>query len=171
MAILYNPAEGELALSDEMALKKMVKAAAELGIAAELTTNSDASRVLEFDALFIRETTAVNHSTYRLTRRAEAAGLVVIDDSLSILRCTNRVFLAELFNRAKIPTPKTIVVHRRNIDAVVNELRFQCVLKRPDSAFSKGVAKADNRDELDALLKTFFSDSECNRSRVHENRF
>ena len=160
MAILHNPAEGELAPSDEMALKKMVKAAAEQGIAAELITNSDASRILEFDALFIRETTAVNHSTYRLARRAEAAGLVVIDDPLSILRCSNKVFLAELLNRAKIPTPKTIVVHRRNIDAVADELHFPCVLKRPDSAFSKGVAKADNRDELNALLKTYFSDSE-----------
>ena len=31
-------------------------------------------------ALFIRETTAVNHHTYRFARRAEAEGLVVIDD-------------------------------------------------------------------------------------------
>ena len=45
------------------------------------------------------QTTAVAHHTYRLVRRAEAVGMVVIDDPLSILRCTNKVYLAELLSR------------------------------------------------------------------------
>ncbi len=160
LAILHNPDEGDLAPSDEMALKKMVKAAASKGIAAELVTNQDAGRLFEFDALFIRETTAVNHYTYRLARRAEAAGLVVIDDPLSILRCTNKVYLAELLSRAKVPTPRTIVVHRRNADSVAKELTFPCVLKRPDSAFSQGVMKANDAAELQQQLAELFSYSE-----------
>jgi glutathione synthase/RimK-type ligase-like ATP-grasp enzyme len=160
MAILYSPEEGALAPSDEGALKKLVKAAASEGIAAELITRHDSGRLLEFDALFIRETTAVNHHTYRSARRAEAAGMVVIDDPLSILRCTNKVYLAELLNRAKIPTPKTLVVHRRNADEVVEQLSLPCVLKRPDSAFSQGVIKASDADELKTKLEEFFVDSE-----------
>jgi glutathione synthase/RimK-type ligase-like ATP-grasp enzyme len=84
----------------------MIKAAASVGINARLITHQDAARLLEFDALFIRETTAVNHHTYRLARRAQHEGLVVIDDPLSILRCTNKVFLAELLQKNKISTPR-----------------------------------------------------------------
>ncbi len=160
LAILHNPEEGDMAPSDDAALKKMIKAAANEGISAELITRQDADRLLEFDALFIRETTAVSHHTYRLARRAEAAGMVVIDDPLSILRCSNKVYLAEILGRAKVPTPKTMVVHRRNADQIADSLTFPCVLKRPDSAFSKGVVKANDAFELQQRLAEFFSDSE-----------
>lgn len=160
MAILHNPDEGDLSPSDQPALKKMIKAAAKEGIAAELITREDAGRLLEFDALFIRETTAVNHHTYRMARRAEAAGMVVMDDPLSILRCMNKVYLAELLNRAKVPTPRTLVVHRRNADAVAEQMSFPCVLKRPDSQFSQGVVKAADAAELARRLDEFFADSE-----------
>lgn len=160
MAILHNPGEGELAPSNELALRKFIKAAAKQGIAAELVTRDDSTRLMEFDALFIRETTAVNHHTYRMARRAEAAGIVVMDDPLSILRCTNKVYLAELLNRAKVPTPRTLVIHRQNIESVADQLSFPCVLKRPDSAFSKGVVKASDASELTLRLNEFFEDSE-----------
>lgn len=160
MAILHNPAEGQLAPSDDAALKKMIKAAASLGINAQLITQQDAGRLLEFDALFIRETTAIDHYTYRMARRAEHEGLVVIDDPLSILRCTNKVFLAELMQKNKVPIPKTIVAHRGNADEIITELGFPCVLKSPDSAFSLGVVKVSNEDELRAQLKVLFAESE-----------
>ncbi|WP_153559001.1 RimK family protein [Roseimaritima sediminicola] len=160
LAILHNPAEGQLAPSDEVALKRLVKAAAAEGIAAELITHEDSGRLLEFDALFMRETTAVNHHTYNLARRAEAAGLVVIDDPLSILRCTNKVYLAELLARAKVPTPRTTVVHRHNAEALAATAAFPCVLKKPDSAFSQGVLKANDADELRSVLDDLLADSE-----------
>ncbi len=78
-----------------------------------LITKDEYGRIAEFDALFIRETTAVNHHTYRFSRRALAEGLVVIDDPESIIRCTNKVYLAELFARNRIPHPRTVVVHAR----------------------------------------------------------
>jgi glutathione synthase/RimK-type ligase-like ATP-grasp enzyme len=86
--------------------------------------------------------------------------MVVVDDPLSILRCTNKVYLAELMHRAKVPTPRTLVVHRRNTDRVAEMLGFPCVLKRPDSAFSQGVAKANDAQELNQRLAEFFADSE-----------
>lgn len=160
MAILHNPAEGTLAPSDDKALQKMIRAAAAIGINAELLTVEDSGRLLEFDALFVRETTSVNHYTYRLARKAEREGMVVIDDPLSILRCTNKVYLAELLQKAKLATPKTIVAHRNNAATIADELGFPVVLKRPDSAFSQGVVKVETLDDLKAQLQTFFADSE-----------
>jgi glutathione synthase/RimK-type ligase-like ATP-grasp enzyme len=160
LAILHNPDEAELAPSDPAALKKFLKAATASGLAAELITKDDSGRILEFDALFIRETTAVDHHTYRLARRAEREGLVVLDDPQSILRCTNKVFLAELLEKAKVPIPKTMIVHRGNVDEVARQLGLPCVLKRPDSAFSQGVVKAKTEDELHQHLNQFFEDSE-----------
>ncbi|OYP31142.1 RimK family protein [Rhodopirellula sp. MGV] len=160
LAILQNPAEGDLAPSCPKALKRFVKAAAEEDVRAELITASDAGRLFEFDALLIRETTSVNHHTYRLARRAEASGMVVIDDPMSILRCTNKVYLAELLARAKVAAPPTTILHRDDWNAGRCTLELPCVIKRPDSAFSQGVAKAESRDELERLLQEYFADSD-----------
>lgn len=125
-----------------------------------LITRDDYSRVAEFDALFIRATTRVNHYTYRFARRASAEGLVVIDDPHSIIRCSNKVFLAEGLARLKIPTPATLIVHKDNVDAIIPELGLPCVLKEPDSAFSRGVYKADTPAELSRLTSALFEQSD-----------
>ena len=82
---------------------KFEKAAEAVGLDVEFITRDDYGRLAEFDALFIRETTVVNHHTYRFARRAAAEGLVVIDDPDSILKCTNKVYLAELLTRHDLP--------------------------------------------------------------------
>jgi len=155
MAILYDAASTDTA-SDEPAIKKFVKAAESLGIHAELITKEDFERIAEFDALFIRETTNVNHHTYRFSRRAQAEGLIVMDDPESILKCTNKVYLAELLNQRKIVTPRTLIVHRDNVSEIVPQLGLPCILKQPDSSFSQGVVKVEDevsvRREIEALL-------------------
>ncbi len=147
MAILQDPAE-QRPPSDARALKRFVKAADELGIGTELITKEDSNRLSQFDALFIRETTNVDHHTYRLARKAVAEGLVVIDDPESILRCSNKVYLAELLWRSKIPTPKTHIVHSKNLEQVLPEISYPCILKQPDSAFSQGVVRAENKEAM-----------------------
>lgn len=159
LAILHNPKDEEPA-SDEKALKKFIKAGESLGIESELITRDDYGRLAEFDALFIRETTYVNHHTYRFSRRAAGEGLVVIDDPQSIVRCTNKVYLAELMNRFGVPTPRTLVVHKDNWNTIETELGFPCVLKKPDSAFSLGVVKVETMKALEEQLKQFFEDSD-----------
>ncbi|APZ95976.1 RimK family protein [Fuerstiella marisgermanici] len=160
LAILHDPLEKDNAPSDEAALKKFLKAAEKAEINAELLTKDDFGRLLEFDALFIRETTAVNHHTYRFARRAASEGMIVIDDPVSILRCTNKVYLAELLTRHKIPIPRTVLLHRENADSIAAELGFPCVIKKPDSAFSQGVVKIKSEDELREQLPKFFDESE-----------
>jgi len=147
LAVLVNPDEPDPP-SDERALKKFQKAAEAVGLDFELITRDDFHRLAEFDALFIRETTAVNHHTFRIAQRAAAEGLVVIDDPVSILRCTNKVYLAELLTRHNVPTPKTMVVHKGNRGDIAGHLKLPCVLKQPDSAFSRGVSKVDTAEEL-----------------------
>ncbi|MEZ6068185.1 MAG: RimK family protein [Planctomycetaceae bacterium] len=160
MAILWDPDEGDNSPSDLETLKKFIKIGEKLGLAVELITPDDYGRLSEFDALFIRQTTAVNHSTYRFSRRAAGEGLVVMDDPESIARCSNKVYLAELLQRHKVPIPKTIVVHRDNASGLGAALGFPIVIKKPDSAFSVGVVKAENEEELQERLTRFFADSE-----------
>jgi len=147
LAILVDPDEPQPP-SDERALKRFARAAEELSVAATLVERCDYHRVAEFDGLFIRETTSVAHHTYRWARRAAAEGLAVIDHPESIVRCTNKVFQAELFRRHGIPFPRTEIVHERNVEAVARTLGFPCVLKLPDGSFSRGVVKVGSADEM-----------------------
>lgn len=159
LAILHDPDDPEPP-SDPRALRRFIRAAARLGINAELITREDFGRLAEYDALFIRDTTYINNHTFRFSRKAAGEGLVVIDDPDSILRCTNKVYLAELLGRHRIPIPKTIVAHRDNADTIGALLGFPVVLKKPDSAFSRGVIKVEEEVELAARLKEFFEESE-----------
>ena len=147
LAILVNDDEKEPP-SNARALKLFEKHAEDLGFEVEFLDKGDYGHVAEFDALFIRETTAVNHYTYRFSRRAAREGLVVVDDPVSILRAANKVFLAQLMERHRIPQPKTMLIHRGNVSHVARELGFPCVLKQPDSQFSKGVIKVASEAEL-----------------------
>tara|TARA_R110000787_G_scaffold47176_5_gene114281 strand:- start:1773 stop:3242 length:1470 start_codon:yes stop_codon:yes gene_type:complete len=162
LAILVNPEE-KLPPSDAQALKRMQRAAEKLGLATELILPSDYPRLAEFDALFIRETTEIDHHTYRFARAAELEGLVVIDDPTSILRCCNKVFLQDAFTYQHVPTPKTRIVSGYS-EAQINQLELEfgypMVLKIPNSAFSLGVTKVADRAELSARLREYLERSD-----------
>jgi glutathione synthase/RimK-type ligase-like ATP-grasp enzyme len=159
LAILADP-DAEDAPSDEAALRRFERAARELGIDAQRIERDEAPDVVAYDALFIRETTYVDHPTYRIARRAAAEGLVVIDDPISILRCTNKVYQAELFARRGIPHPRTIVAHSDNVGDIADAVGLPCVLKQPDSSFSRGVVRVETAVELEQRAAEFLHDSE-----------
>ena len=161
MAILYNPEEA-LPPSDRTALSKFVRTGGKLGLDVELITPDDFGRLAEYDALFIRETTAVNHHTYRFAKQAEHEGLVVIDAPEAILRCSNKVFLNELLDTHNIPQPASLLLLRdQPIDygQIEAELGFPVILKIPDGSFSIGVEKADNHEELEQGIAKMFGSS------------
>ncbi|MGE5652475.1 RimK family protein [Noviherbaspirillum sp. UKPF54] len=159
LAILYDAERSECPSNAE-AMRKFVDAAGVLDMQAELIARKDAGRLADFDALFIRETTNVNHYTYQLSRQAADSGLVVIDDPDSILRCTNKIYLAELLARHHIPIPKTMVVHQGNVEQIVSTLGLPCILKQPDSAFSLGVVKVESEAQLLAKVSELLRESE-----------
>lgn len=147
LAILHNPSE-PLPPSDRRTLQKFVRIGEQMGVEVELVEKKDYSELAEYDALFIRETTALDHHTYRFAKKAENEGMAVIDDPTSILRCTNKVYLAELLKANKIPTPKTVVLDNRGIEAIEQEIPYPIILKIPDGSFSRGIVKAENRQQL-----------------------
>jgi glutathione synthase/RimK-type ligase-like ATP-grasp enzyme len=146
--------------SNERALVKFKQVAEKHGFYTEFVQREDVGRLNEFDALFIRTTTSVNHYSYRWARKAESQGLAVIDDPSSILKCANKVYLAELLRNNDVDTPKTMIIHSDNKKDIVSELGLPCILKLPDSSFSQGVVKVKTAEELEQQLKRMFERSE-----------
>ena len=161
LAMLINPEE-KLPPSNRGALKKFIKIGRELGIEVELISQQHYARLPEFDGLFLRETTGIDHHTYRFAKKAEAEGLVVIDDPTSMLRCANKVYLADLFRTHRVPSPKTWLLHKGNalhLDSLEIEAGFPVVIKIPDGSFSRGIVKVNNRQELDLKVEELFQKS------------
>lgn len=161
MAILVNPEEIDPP-SDRGAITRFVKAAEKNGIHADVVSISEIQNIASYDALFIREKTAIDHYTYRLACKAEAAGLVVMDDPTSILRCCNKVFLHDAFSYQQVPSLKTQVIASAS-DATLDQLEatfgYPLVLKMPEGSFSRGVYKVKDRAELKEKLDYLFKDS------------
>ncbi|MFN8258726.1 MAG: GNAT family N-acetyltransferase [Bacteroidales bacterium] len=159
LAILIKPNE-EHPPSCPMALKNFKIAAEKIGFYTEFITQDDFEKIAEFDALFIRETTNVNDYTYQFSRMAYAEGLVVIDDPWSILRCSNKIYLHERLNQNGILTPVTWVLCKGVSNKILKGINFPLVLKQPDSSFSRGVIKVENKEQLQKATDELFKKSD-----------
>jgi glutathione synthase/RimK-type ligase-like ATP-grasp enzyme len=159
LAILHDPNEPHRP-SNEQALQRLVKAAPLVGLQAELIRPDALERLPQFDALFNRASPEVDGFVYEFARRAESLGMPVVDDSESILRCLNKVFMHELMGRHRIPTPRTLTVHRGNLDEVTPTLGLPCVFKLPDSGFGLDVIKIESEAQLRQEAERFFQVSE-----------
>ena len=159
LAILIDPNDPNPP-SDDKALQKFIKAGDQLGFYVELITKEDFDELIQFDALFIRETTFVNHHTFRFAKKAQSLGLIVIDDPDSILKCTNKIYLNELLTSNKIRTPVSYVISKDNYKNLPKKLAYPFILKQPDGAFSKGVFKIKDDEEFKNACATMFQKSE-----------
>ncbi len=129
--------------SEIQSLRYWAKIAEKMGVEIEPITKKDLAKLANYDALFIRETTSISNHTYRFARRAQQEGMPVIDDPLSMIRCTNKVYLNELMTYNKVPMPPTVMIAGpADLEVAAQTLGFPLVLKIPDSAFSRGVKKA-----------------------------
>jgi glutathione synthase/RimK-type ligase-like ATP-grasp enzyme len=158
LAILWDPKE-EHKPSNEEALQRLLKAAPLVGLDAELIGPDALERLPEFDGLFNR-TSPAEAVIYEFLRRAESLGIPVVDDPESVLKCGNKVFMQELLNRHRIATPRTLIVHRSNVDEIIPALGLPCVLKLPDSGFGLDVLKIESEDNLRKETERLFSQSE-----------
>jgi glutathione synthase/RimK-type ligase-like ATP-grasp enzyme len=156
LAILIDPSESNPP-SDKKALELFVNSGESIGLNVDLIDKNDKS-IAEYDALFIRATTAVDHFTYRFARRATQENLVVIDDPQSIVKCSNKVYFAELMRSHQVLTPDTRFLSK--YDNQLPVIEYPCVLKKPDGAFSQGVIKVDDEQSLKHYLKQFFKTSD-----------
>ena len=62
--------------------------------------------------------------------------------------------------RQHIPTPETLVVRLDNRAEVLELLGLPCVLKLPDSSFSRGVVRADTGEEFETHATRMLADSD-----------
>jgi len=160
LAVLHDP-KAELPPTDAGSLRHFARLAERQGLGVELITRNDLDRVAEYDALWIRETTNIDHHTFRFAKRAEQEGMPVIDDPTSIMRCTNKVYMAELMAANRVPTPRTVVLSSvKDIEQVERDIGYPVVLKIPDGSFSKGVTKAATRGELERSVRGMLEDSD-----------
>lgn len=159
MAVLSDPRE-ELPPSSIASLKHMAKVAARHGVEVVPIGKGDLDKLAQYDALFIRETTNIDNHTYRFARRAVQEGMPVIDDPVSMIRCTNKVYLTELLASHGIATPKTIVLSSlKEADDLEARLGSPIVLKIPDGSFSRGVFRVTGAEAIKEKLKELFQES------------
>ncbi len=161
LAILHNPKEA-MPPSDTKALQNFIRAGRNMGVEVELIEKKDYTRIAEYDALFIRETTAINHHTYRFAKRAESEGMVVIDDSHSILHCTNKIYLNDLLKSNNVGVPQSYILVKDTLDQFEERyanVSFPVVIKIPDGSFSRGMIKANNVEEMKRASAELFQKS------------
>lgn len=146
--------------SNAKALRRFAELAEKMNFYVEFVTPKDLSRLTAFDALLIRQSTEVNNEAYAFARKAQQEDIAIVDYPDAILKCCNKVFMAEALENAGIPTPKTVIVHKENRNKVVEQTGLPLVLKSPDSTFSFGVKKAATVEEYEKLVGEMLKKSE-----------
>ena len=160
LAVLHDPAD-PLAPSSPDTLRHFQKIAEKQSVEVELITRKQLAELAEFDGLFIRATTSIDSYTYRFARRARVEGMPVIDDPQSMIRCTNKVYLHELFQAQGVPVPTTVILSDdEDLAKAERLLGWPIVVKIPDGSFSRGVHKVENAQALKALSDQLYEDTD-----------
>ncbi|MEL0003792.1 MAG: RimK family protein [Rhodospirillales bacterium] len=160
LAVLHNPRE-QMPPTRLSSIERLARVGIRKGVDVEPIQARDLRRLAEFDALFIRETTSVSDHTFRFARRAEQEGMPVIDDTVSMIRCTNKVYLKERLEAANLPMPKSVVFSETSgLERAADELGFPLVVKIPDGSFSRGVHKIGDGLALAKLARHLFKETD-----------
>ena len=160
LAVLHDPQE-ELPPSSVDTLRYFQRFAERQSVEVELLTRRQLSELAEFDGLFIRATTSIDNYTYRFAQRARQEGMAVIDDPVSMIRCTNKVYLHELMDAHGVPIPPTVLLaEEEDLAKAEKQLGWPMVVKIPDGSFSRGVHKVAGAVELKELTDKLFEDTD-----------
>jgi glutathione synthase/RimK-type ligase-like ATP-grasp enzyme len=160
LAVLYDPNE-KTAPSSPASIKHFARIAEKHSVDVEPITRRQLAELAEYDGLFIRETTSIDNHTYRFARRAWQEGMPVIDDPISMIRCTNKVFLMELLGSNRVPTPATVMIAEGgDLTRAMDELGLPLVVKIPDGSFSRGIHKVSTRDEFKRIADELFEETD-----------
>jgi len=160
LAVLHDPNE-KLPPSSVDSLKHFARIAEKLSVDVEPITRRQLDELAEYDGLFIRETTSIDNHTYRFARRAWQEGMPVIDDPMSMIRCTNKVFLMELLGSNQVPMPQTLMLaESSDLTRAMDELGLPLVVKIPDGSFSRGVHKVNSPEEFKRVIEELFEETD-----------
>jgi glutathione synthase/RimK-type ligase-like ATP-grasp enzyme len=160
LAVLHDAADA-LPPSSTETIRYLQKIAERMSIDVEPITRRQLSELAEFDGLFIRATTSIDNYTYRFARRALQEGMPVIDDPVSMIRCTNKVYLHEVLEAQGVPIPPTVMLAEdEDLGKAARVLGWPMVVKIPDGSFSRGVHKVENTQALKRLTDLLFEDTD-----------
>ena len=143
---------------EEVEALKIFEATAEsMGHSFEVVGKDIVNKMDEFDSVFIRAITDPLFTSYVVSRIAEERGKRVIDDSESIRICSDKVALYHRLKKNEVPIPRTFPFYGNfeDLEIIVKEIGFPIVVKAPNSRFSLYVEKANNFQELLAIIRRF----------------
>src|SRR5258705_7097082 len=148
LAVLYDPNE-KMPPSSPTSIKYFIRIAEKLSVDVEPITRRQLAELAEYDGLFIRENTSIDNHTYRFARRAWQEGMPVIDDPISMIRCTNKVFLMELLSQNQVATPPTVMLADAcDLPPAMDELGLPLVVRIPYGSCSPGRHQVEPRKEF-----------------------
>lgn len=105
------------------------------------------SRIDLPDAVLVRTGAGTNYFTLALLRQLENFDIPIINNSQSILHSRDKMISSQILAKAKLPTPRTMLVsHPINIDIVEQEIGFPCVVKLVTGSQGKGVYLCKDKD-------------------------
>jgi glutathione synthase/RimK-type ligase-like ATP-grasp enzyme len=160
LAVLFDPNE-KMAPTSAASIKHFARIAEKMSVDVAPITKRQLAELAEYDGLFIRETTSIDNHTYRFARRAWQEGMPVIDDPISMIRCTNKVFLMELLGSNQVPMPPTVLLtDMADLPRAMDELGLPMVVKIPDGSFSRGVHKVGGHEELKRIAEELFEETD-----------
>jgi glutathione synthase/RimK-type ligase-like ATP-grasp enzyme len=160
LALLCD-AQEDLPPSSMETIRYFQKLAERQSVDVEIISRRQLAELAEFDGLFIRATTSIDNYTYRFAQRARQEGMPVIDDPVSMIRCTNKVYLHELMEAQGVPVPLTIMLaDADDLARAAQTLGWPMVVKIPDGSFSRGVHKVENFEALEKLTDELFQDTD-----------
>lgn len=152
LAVLFDEADPCQPSSPET-LERFERIAARQGLHVARIGLHEVGRLGEFDALLVRTLTGPDLPSFGFALQAEALGMPTLDDTASILRCCNKVYLHELLERGGVATPATRVFGRAaSWGELTRELGEPLIVKVPDGSFSSGVFKLKSAEEFEARV-------------------
>lgn len=142
------------------ALSNFRLAAFELGHELDFLFRNELDYLTRYDGVFIRALTDPRNAAYVVARRAEMAGMRVLDHSASIRICCDKVNMYARLMRHGVPVPETRFVDEGDVHETLAETLFEAlgvplVLKAPNSSFSAYVDKVATPDAFVAVARRF----------------
>lgn len=99
------------------------------------------------NVILVRTGAATNYFTLALLRQLENFDIPIINNSQSILNSRDKMISSQILAKAKLPTPRTMLVsHPINVDIVEQEIGFPCVVKLVTGSQGKGIYLCKDKD-------------------------
>ncbi len=89
-----------------------------------------------------------------IIRHLERLGVELINGSDSIDNVKDKLYTQQVLGQSNLPVPKTLLVkHPINLDWVENNIGYPAIIKTLSGSFGAGVFLAENKKQLEQLLK------------------